>query len=61
MQAVLSLAVCTCNLVHLFKATILCLFCHNFRLLNGLKPGSVKRINKLPGAIAGLVCISSLP
>ena len=33
----------------------------HFRLLNNLQAGSVKRINKLPGAISGLVGISSLP
>lgn len=33
-------------------------FTYFSRLLNNLKAGSVKRINKLPGAIAGLVSFS---
>ena len=33
----------------------------HFRLLNNLKAGSIKKINKLPGAIAGLVGIIYLP
>lgn len=42
--------------IFFFSENLVLIFCYiSYRLLNCLKPGSIKRINKLPGAIAGLV------